>query len=98
MRATAVPSCCAVNLLVDFGHTRAALYDKNPTKKQVQSFLRKEFKFDGRIQMILLNEEQLKKIGKDTFRSLGFKIRSMGLYKGHGNKIFMVMRNPNEQK
>ena len=98
MRSTGVPSCCAVNLIIDFGHTRAAIYGENHTKKQIQYYLKKTFAYDERIQMILLNNEQLKSIGRDTFTELGFKIKPMGLYQGHGNKIYLLTRNPNEQK
>jgi hypothetical protein len=98
MRSTGIPSCCAVNLIVDFGHTRAAIYGENHTKKQIQSYLKKTFNNDRRIQMILLNNEQLKSIGRDTFKELNFKIRPMGLFTGHGNKIYLLTRNPNEQK
>lgn len=96
MKSVAFPACCGINLMVNFGHTDSAIYRQNPSKEEVQAFINNETKYSGQIQMIVLNSEQLRRIKRITFKELGFKIKPLGLYKGHMNKLYVLTRNPND--
>ena len=94
MKSVSFPSCCAINLMIEFGHTRTAIYNGNPTKKEIQEFIKKNTKFNKRIPIIILNSEQLKAIKRSTFTELGFKVQLLGLYIGHMNKIYLITKKP----
>lgn len=90
------PSCCAIQLLTGFGRTHTS-FSSDSTNEEIIEFITKERidDYSKRIQMIVLNEVQLNSIGRKLFLKLGFKIKCLGLYTGHGNKIYMMSYNPN---
>jgi len=94
MNSVSFPSCCGINLMINFGHTHTAIYNGHPTKKQIQQFIKKNIEFDKRIPIIVLNSEQLKAIKRSTFTELGFKIQLLGLYTGHMNKLYLITKKP----
>ena len=98
MRSRDFPSCCAINLMTDFGYTRTAYYTKEHSKEEIQEFIKDSMRLNRRIHMIVLNSEQLKKIGRKTFTELGFKIQLLGLYTGHMNKIYLLTKHPDDNK
>jgi len=94
MKSVAFPSCCAINLMIEFGHTMTSFYRENPTKAEVQKFIKDSTMFRTSIPMIILNSQQLKAIKRSTFTELGFKVQLLGLYTGHMNKIYLITKKP----
>lgn len=90
------PSCCAIELLTDLGRTVTSMAG-NSTNEEIIDFIlnQREYNYAGKIQMIVLNEVQLNSIGEELFLNLGFKITCIGLYTGHGNKIYTLIFNKN---
>lgn len=96
MKNEQFPSCCAINLLTGFGRTHTS-FSLDSTEQEMIDFIQQHRKnyYEGKIQMIVLNEVQLASIGRKMFLKLGFRIRCLGLYTGHGNKIYVLTYNPN---
>jgi len=96
MKNEQFPSCCAINLLTGFGRTNTSFFSDS-TEEEMIDFIQEQRQnyHEGKIQMIVLNEIQLASIGRKMFLKLGFRIRCLGLYTGHGNKIYVLSYNPN---
>lgn len=96
MRKEDFPNCCGISILSGFGNTTTS-FCEDKTNKEIEKYILRdrESNYGGKIQMIVLNEVQLNKMGRKLFLNLGFRIRCIGLYSGHGNKLYTLFYNIN---
>lgn len=98
MKLQAFPNCCGINLLSSFGNTKTAHDTTAYTKEEVKTFILDNRKYSQSIQLIVLNEQQLKTLTRKLFKDLKFKISRPMYYPGHGNNLFILTYNPNGSK
>jgi hypothetical protein len=101
MKSQEFPQCCGMKILSEFGHTTTAVVTTKYTRDEIKEFIVNDRGVSftrSTIQVISLNEQQLKSIGRDLFVELGFKISEPMYYPGHGNNLFILTYNPNGSK
>ena len=99
MKTQDFPNCCGIELLSQFGNTYTTIDTTPYTKEQVADYIINNRKIDyglNRLQMIILNDDQINKLTKQLFIDLNFKIIELGRYPGHGSDLYMLIYNPNE--
>ena len=99
MQTNFFPSCCGLEIISKLGHDFSSGHGSQLTSNREIIDYIKESRgrtYHARIQIIILNEGQLKSIGEKIFLDLNFKIVPLGLYKGHNNNLFLLHCNPNE--
>ncbi len=99
MRSVSIPGCCGGLQLSDFGHTPNAGYQTNHTEEEIEKFLKQNIDANKGYKGFLvayLNQHQVDKIGK-IFTKCGFKKSKPKMHPGHGNNIYMLTRNLNDE-
>jgi hypothetical protein len=99
MKTSSYPHCCGVDILSQFGNTVTAVDSTKYTKEEIKKYiLENRSEYNKKIEIVILNEEQIENIGKDLFVELEFKISEPMYYPGHGNNLFILTYNPNGSK
>lgn len=93
MKVSDFPFCCGIKLLTNFGNTNTAMDSTAYSKKDVEEWLDNRDYYKRNLKMIAINSDQVKKLGLRIFKKRGFKLVHKFHYSGHGNNIYILIKN-----